>query len=238
MTDKVVAFIFYIPMGYFNKLASAIYNDVVSGLRGLNSPPTMFLDQLEDDIVDERLQIIKEYSLKGLVPKKDLLLSINCINTDCKPIESSNCRASITETPTLHFEIPQIMTEFASDGIEYIGSIDKKQPFTCYLSLSLLNIHKYRRRAKNKPYVFIDVTPNENNMCDCFVFNAPLLKQVSVVGVFKDPRQLEYFGCCHDLDINNMTFMDAEIKKRLTEKKIRYYRQMAAPIVPNDQVPR
>ena len=39
-------------------------------------------------------------------------------------------------------------------------------------------------------------------------------------------------------DINNMTFIDAEIKKRLTEKKIRYYRQLAAPVLPNDQVPK
>ena len=34
-----------------------------------------------------------------------------------------------------------------------------------------------------------------------------------------------------------MTFIDAEIKKRLTEKKIRYYRQLAMPITPNDQQP-
>ena len=86
--------------------------------------------------------------------------------------------------------------------------------------------HQYRKRGRNKPYVYIDVTPNENNMYDCFIFNAPLIKQVSVVAIFKDPRQLE-----------NFTFINTEIKKRLTEKKLRYYRQMAAPITPNDQTP-
>jgi hypothetical protein len=35
--------------------------------------------------------------------------------------------------------------------------------------------HKYKKRRTPKPYVFIDVTPNENGMLDCFVFNAPLL---------------------------------------------------------------
>jgi len=34
---------------------------------------------------------------------------------------------------------------------------------------------------------------------------------------------------------NNMSFIDNEIKRRLTEKKIRYYRQLATPLVPNDQ---
>ena len=71
----------------FNKLASAIFNDVYGGLRGYSSNLSMSLEQLEDDIIDERLQIIKEYYLKGLVPKRDLLLSINCIELDCKSLD-------------------------------------------------------------------------------------------------------------------------------------------------------
>ena len=42
-----------------HKLASAIYNDVMSGLAGITSAPTISMEQLEDDVVDERLQIIK-----------------------------------------------------------------------------------------------------------------------------------------------------------------------------------
>lgn len=224
-------------MGYYFKLASAIYNDIVSGLRGYTTTNTLSLDQLEDDIVDERLQIIKEYSIKGLIPKKDLLLSINCIDIDCKDIENCMCRGSIDGTPTMHFEIPQLLTEFGG-GIEYIGSVDKTLPFIWYTSPTVMQYHKYRKRAKNKPYVYIDTTPNSNNMYDCWVYNAPFLKSVSVIGVFKDPRQLVSYGCCSAFDINNMTFIDAEIKKRLTEKKLRYYRQLAAPITPNTQEPR
>ncbi len=191
------AFIYYNHMGYYEKLSSAIYNDIMSGLRGYSSTPTMSLEQLEDDCVDERLQIIKEYFIKGLVPKKDLLMTIPCIEVDCKNIERCRCNASPCDTLTAHFEIPQLLTEFGEDGIEYIG-----------------------------------------DMYDCFVFNAPLLKKVTVVAILKDPRQLDWFGCCAPVDINNMTFIDAEIKKRLTEKKIRYYRQLAAPVLPNDQVPK
>ena len=36
-------------------------SDIVTGLRGYSSTPALSLEQLEDDIVDERLQIIKEY---------------------------------------------------------------------------------------------------------------------------------------------------------------------------------
>ena len=76
----------------FDKLASAIRNDIVGGLRGYHTNLSMNLEQLKDDIVDERLQIIKEYQLKGILPLKDLLLEINCVPIDCKDIaKCSKC---------------------------------------------------------------------------------------------------------------------------------------------------
>lgn len=65
------------------KLASAVYNNIVSGLAGYNSNPSISMEQLEDSVVDERLQIIKEYTLKGIINNKDLYISINCIPVDC-----------------------------------------------------------------------------------------------------------------------------------------------------------
>jgi hypothetical protein len=70
-------------------------------------------------------------------------------------------------------------------------------------------------------------------MFDCFVFNAPLLKQVSVTAIFKDPRQLQNYNCCSDDD--NKSFINNEVKKRVIEKKIRWYRQYKKPIEPNNQ---
>lgn len=218
----------------FKKLASAIRNDVVSGLRGYHTNPSMSLEQLEDDIVDERLQIIKEYSLKGILPVRDLLLSANCIKVDCKNIEKCHCDKSYG-TPTSHFEIPQILNDFGEHSIDYIGSSDKQLPFIVYTSSTAWSYHQYRKRGKTKPYVWIDTTPNENGMYDCFIFNAPLIKEVSVTAVFKDPRQLEKYGCCEPFSDDNFSFINNEIKRRLTEKKLRYYRQFQAPILPNDQ---
>ena len=75
-------------------------------------------------------------------------------------------------------------------------------------------------------------------MYDCFVFNAPLLKQVSVVAIFKDPRQLERYGCCPVSDIDNFSAINSEIEKRVTERFIRYYRQLQPIPTINDQVNR
>lgn len=219
------------------KLASAIRNDVVAGLRGYHTNLSMSMEQLEQDIVDERLQILKEYSLKGVLPTKDLYLSINCIPVDCKSIDRCRCSREdpYADPPIAHFEIPQILNDYGSLSIDYIGSVDRQLPFIYYTSATAFRYHKYRKRGKNRPYVWIDTTPNENGMYDCFIFNAPLLNTVSISAIFKDLRQLGNYNCCVDLQDDNMTFINNEIKKRVTEKKLRYYRSFAPNNLSNDQ---
>lgn len=221
----------------YEKLSSAIINDIDAGLRGFHNNMSLSREQIEDEIVNTRLQVIKEYQLKGIAPINDLMLSINCIKIDCKDIERcSPCREAGMGTPTMHFEIPQLVTDYGTDSIAYIGSSDRQNPFMFYFSTYQWNYyHKYRKRGKNKPYVYIDITPNENGMYDCFVFNAPLMKRISVVGIFKDPRQLEEYGCCEELENDNFTWINNEIQNRIVSQKIKLYRQLAPPNLPNDQ---
>jgi hypothetical protein len=69
-------------------------------------------------------------------------------------------------------------------------------------------------------------------MYDGFVFNAPLLKEISISAIFKDLRQLSNYECC--IEDDNMSFINSEIKQRVTEKKIKYYRQLAQAVMPNN----
>lgn len=225
---------------YIEKLASQIRNDVVSGLRGYHSNLSLNLEQLQDEIVACRLSILKEYFLKGIFPIKDLLMAINCIDVDCQSLERCSCgKINDDDTLVAHFEIPQLISDYGKQAIEYIGSTDRQNKFTVITSLSELKNKKYRKRGQNKPYVWIDFAPNSNGMLDCFLFNAPFLEQVSVVGVFKDPRQLNRYRCCQTDDLNgpdvNNSFVEQLIKDKLTKEKLYYYRQMAAPHLPNDQ---
>lgn len=221
----------------FKKLASAIKNDVLSGLQGYHTNISMSLEQLEDDIVDERLQILKEYSQKGILPVKDLLLSINCIPVDCNDLDRcSKCSGGESGEVQAHFEVPQILMDFGDKAIAYIGSTDRQTSFRYSTSsVNWSTYNKYRKRGKDRPFVLIDPTPNDNGMFDCFLFNTPLIRQVSVVAIFKDPRQLEMYKCCSELGDDNFSFVNNEIKKRLTMKKIQYYRQLATGVHPNDQ---
>lgn len=168
---------------------------------------------------------------------KDLYLSINCIPVDCQDMSRCRCNKNTgcADDPQAHFEVPQILLDYGVSSIDYIGTADRQFPFVVYTSSYALRQHKYRKRGTHKPYVWIDTTPNKDGMYDCFVFNAPLLKTVSVTAVFKDVRQLDKYSCCADLADDNFSFTDAEVVKRVTEKLIRYYRQLAMPLSPNNQ---
>lgn len=219
---------------WINKLASAIQNDIVSGLRGYHSTMSLPISQIEDEIILQRMMVIKEFQLKGILPINDLMLSINCIPVDCKNIEKCSCYGC--GTPTLHFEIPQIITDYGASAISFVGTIDRKTQFPVYTSNLKLNVYsKYKRRNRNKPFVYIDITPNENDMLDCFIYNMPLIKVVSVSAVFKDPRQLCNYQDCAMPSNDNFSWINMEIKNRIVEQKIRFYRQLAAPIIPNTQ---
>ena len=72
---------------YIEKLASQIRNDIVSGLRGYHQNLSMNMEQLQDEVVACRLSIINDLHNKGILPIKDLLVAINCIDVDCKSLE-------------------------------------------------------------------------------------------------------------------------------------------------------
>jgi len=221
-----------------NQLASAVYNDIVAGLAGIVANPTISMEQLEQDIVDERLSLIKQYTLAGKISKRDLLISINCIEVDCKSLDKCCYGDLHSSKPIAHFEIPQLLHDFGDDAIAYVGSTDKMNEFKVYTT-PIFKYHSLRPTGKNRPYVYIEPTPNENNMYDGFIFNAPMLKRISVVGIFKDLRQLEQFSCCTDIEeLHNMSFLDSEVKASVTNKKLNYYRNNYIPPQPNNQTPK
>ena len=88
-----------------------------------------------------------------------------------------------------YFEIPPIINLVGNDTIKFIGSIDRKDKYRIYTDHSY-KFHKYKFRGKNTPYVYVDTTINSKGNLDCYLFNVPFIKYVSVIGLFKDPRRL------------------------------------------------
>lgn len=214
------------------QLSSAIVNDIYSGLSGLNnSNISISQDQLADEIVDLRQLIIKEWWLKGILQKGDLLTALNCVVVDCKdPTKCGPCDKAY-DGPAghseMHFEIPKTVEGIGSDAIAFVGSADRQERYRIYYNPAQMKYHSYRKRYRNKPYVYIEKTPNENGNYDGWIFNLPFVKRIAVIGIFKDPRDLEKLGCSGDCDNTNgdLGSVSAEIQNRLTKSKLYYYRQ-------------
>ena len=83
---------------------------------------------------------------------------------DCKDL--TKCCTSLGATSELHFEIPQLLPGLGDDAIYWIGSADRKQRYKVYFTPSQVKYHKYKKRNLNKPYVYIEPTPNQNGMYD------------------------------------------------------------------------
>lgn len=219
------------------QIASAVINDVEAGIVGLHENITLSQEQIEDEVVAERERVILEWWKKNILQKGDLLTAINCVVVDCKdPAKCCNNSAGYSEK---HFEIPQTIAGLGEDSIYWVGSADKKQSYSVYYSPVQAKYHKYKRRA-NKPYVYIERTPNENGMYDGWVFNLPYVKTISIIGIFRDPRQLERIGCDGNCDNKGGDFgsITMEVKDRLTRSKLYFYRQALQPPHRNDQTAR
>ena len=77
-------------------------------------------------------------------------------------------------------------------------------------------------------------------MYDGWIFNLPYVKTISVIGIFRDPRQLERMGCDGNCDNKNTDFgsVSMEVKDRLTKTKLYFYRQALQSPHRNDQTAR
>ena len=214
-------------------IASAVYNNTVTGLAGITSNPKISVEQLQDEVVAERNQIMREFLLKGILNLDELFLAINCIEVDCDYM-SKCCNLQVGEK-ALHFEIPPIIYINGIDTIRFVGSIDRHTRYNIYTD-ETYRFHKYRKNKPGSPYVYIDTAINSNGN----IFNVPFVKYISVIALFLDPRKLLEWDCCSE---NPEVYLDCgilsdEIIKRMTEKYIRWYRQLATPVTPNDQTPK
>lgn len=222
-----------------NKIVSAIINDLSGGSAGLNANPALNELQIEDEVCEKRISVIKELYHKGVINKGDLALAINCIPVDCKdPSSCDNCAedVSLSYRNEMHFEIPLLIDDLGSNALLYIGSLDKSTPYNIYFSLDTAKSQQYKRRGATKPFVYVNRVPNKNHMHDCWLFNAPFVKFISVIGVFKDLRQLQQFNCCNHDEILDFGVISDEVKTRVKKDKFMFYREGRPTPSPTDLI--
>ena len=149
-----------------NEIASAVCNDLFSGSM---IPPSnrslISLEQLEDEAIEIRKSVIKEFYNRSILSFNDIAYSINCIEIDCKDMNRCPCK-SLPGKTAQHFEIPRLIDGLGDAAILFIGSTDRTTSYKIYSSLASANFQAYKKRGSDDPYVYIDRTVNENGMLD------------------------------------------------------------------------
>lgn len=219
-----------------DKITSAILNDLNSGLNNANASPAISELQLEDEVVEMRHAVIKEWYLKGLIQPKDIMDAINCIPVDCA--DPSKCCDISSGKTQLHFEIPRLIDDLGDAAIDYIGSTDRSTSYDVYFNRDAVKMHNHKRRGADKPYVYIEKTPNANGKYDGWIYNLPFVKRITVIGAFHDPRELSEYSCCNEQEYLDLGAISNEVKAKLTAQKVQYYRQFLQVPQQNNLIPR
>lgn len=212
-----------------SEISSAVFNDLFGGAM---IPPSnrslISLEQLEDEAIEIRKSIIKEFYHRNMLSFNDIAYSINCIEIDCKDMNMCPCK-SLPGKIAQHFEIPRLLDGLGNNAILFIGSVDRSVSYKVYNSISTANYQIYKKRSSTKPYVYINRTPNENGMLDGWIMNAPFVKYISITAIFADPRDLEGFNCCQSEQYLEMGSLSHEIIRRMLVNKTQLYRTIVPP---------
>ena len=154
-----------------NQIASAIINDLFSGnLVSLSNRAMISQDQIADEVIETRNTVIKDWYLKNMLNLSDMATAINCVEVDCKDQNKCSCKELGVIKNAKHFEIPQLLSGLGSEALAYVGSTDRTHSYKIFYNREALDYYKYfqkySRVKKNRPFVYIERTPNENGMFD------------------------------------------------------------------------
>jgi len=224
-----------------NEISSTIRNRVYDALTGNIADQSLSTDQLYDEIDLVRADFVNKYAMTSKLNTKYLLQSIDNLELNCTSLAYTECcdafRHCSDEVPAV--EIPALLATPDDSAIEYLGLTNKQEKFSVYFSTTDIDNHKYRIKTAKRPYVFVDTTLNANNKYTLYFFNMGShnpLKYVSIRAMFTLPSSVMPYDFNYlDREYPAPAHMQMAIIDNLTEKYVRYYRQLGVTQVPNQQ---
>lgn len=220
-----------------NEITSAIRNRVADGLSGNISNQAYSLDQLNDEVDLQRADFTHKYSGTNKLNTKYLLQTIDSICLECRDLSKDCVLKSGDQVPSI--KIPQLLSTFDDSAIEFIGLVNKQEAFKVYYSTDEIRNHQYRRHTKHKPFVWVDNTLDDESMITLYFFNMGNdnpLQYVSIRAMFERPTWVSKIDPVFDeKEYPAPAHMQNSIIDALTEKYVRYFRQLNIPTQPNTQ---
>jgi hypothetical protein len=221
-----------------NEMSSTIENNVSDALSGAILNRAISTEQIaaEMDLLREKLafeqvksgKIDLKYFMQSLPPQA---LVCRDFVRDCGSVKSGDSVPSI--------RIPKLMAMQNNSQLEYVGLANKQKRFTVYYDVDDISNHKFRLKTAHAPFVWVDLTPDNDDMIALYFFNMgeySTLKYVDVRGAFAKPTIVAPLDPMFEFkEYPAPGYIQSMIITTLTETYLRYYRQLNIPNQPNTQ---
>ena len=217
-----------------NQITSTIRNNIADGLSGAIANHAYSLEQMLAEVDLLRAKLLYEYigalgtkkvNLKYHMQTMDPLL-VECRDFALIPSEC-NLPSGLT-VPSI--KVPKIMATPDDSGVGYLGYIDRSKNFTFYSNVNDITNHKRRVYTSSTPYAWSDMTTDDRGLMTILLFNMgeynPLSK-ILFTGLLDQPRSiLTLDPDALDKEYPAPAGFQEDIIVRLSERYIRYYRQL------------
>jgi hypothetical protein len=222
------------------ELASSIRNRVADGLSGNISDQSFSIEQLYDEIDLARADFVNKYSTTFKLNSKYLIQTLDNIILEQKDLASTICSFipnCDSQVPAI--EVPTLLATPDDSAIEFLGLANKQEEFAVYYNTDDIQNHRVRIRTAHKPFAWVDTSMNHNGKNTIYFFNLGKynpLKYVSLRAMFNHPMDiLALDPDALDKEYPAPLHMQMAIIDTLTEKYIRYFRQLNVQPLPNQQ---
>ena len=221
-----------------NEMASTVRNRVADGLSGNIADQAFSVEQLFAEIDLTYADVVYKYTQNGKLDPKYLMQEISLIPIVCQGL-SDDCMIQDPSSNIPSIEIPKLMPMFREDSIQYLGLNNMQDDFAVYYHPQDIEDHKVRIRTSHRPYAWVDLAPNRNDMINIWFFNFGKynpLKFVKIRAMFAHPTRVNILDpSIIDKEFPAPLHIQNTIIDTITEKYVRFYRQLNTPNIPNSQ---
>lgn len=219
-----------------NEIASTIENNVTDALSGAILNRAISTEQIEGEVDLLREKLAFEQLKAGKIDLKYFLQNIDSLQLTCRDF-TKDCGALKSGDQLPSIKIPKLMATQDDSQIEYIGIANKQKRFLIYYDVDDIINHSRRLKTSNSPFVWVDLTPDRDDLVTAYFFNLGKyndLKYVDIRAAFAKPMQIK------PLDPDYLYkeypapgYIQEMIISTLSERYIRYYRQLNVNATPN-----
>lgn len=220
------------------EIASTIENNVSDALSGAVLNRAVSTSQIRGEIDLLREKLASEQIKSGKIDIKYFMQSLPLQALVCRDF-TRGCGIIKSGESIPSIRIPKLMSIQDNSQLEYVGLANKQKRFIVYYDIDDISNHKFRLKTAHSPFVWVDLAADNDDMIVLYFFNLGkygTLKYVDIRGAFAKPTTVAPLNPEEDeKEYPAPGIIQEMIISIMSERYIRYYRQLNSNGVPNTQ---